>query len=222
MSGFSAKADDPSGLAVARSLASKFAETVSLKDFGALGDGVTNDDTAWRNALTAVSKGGKLHIPCGTYRLTPFALNVAPNKEIIIEGSGSCSELYFPDLSTGTALRINLTHPFSAFHLRDFHITTDTASTASMGIAAYGPPGNLAAASAFNDIINVVQRAHAGQYQTGYFGVGVYLNLVNNVNFLQYQYWGANADGSRNKPYVGVAVKFEGSPKAARKATAPG
>ncbi len=211
VSGMSATAADPSGFTISRSLASKFADSVSLKDFGAVGDGVTSDDLAWRNALSAIAGGGKLRIPCGVYKLTPFAFNVLPYKELVIEGSGSCSELYFPGL-TGTALRINITHPFAAFHLRDFHLTTDTPSDTSFGIAAYGPSGNLAAAGAFNDISHVVLRAHAGQYQTGYFGVGVYLNLVNNVTWDGFQYWGANADGSASKPYKGVAVKFEGTP----------
>lgn len=202
---------DPNGWTVGRTLADKSSDVISLRDFGAKGDGTTNDDTAWRKALTVVAGGGKLLVPCGVYVLTPFSFNVLAYKELVIEGSGSCSELYFPGLSSGAAIKINLDQEFAAFHLRDLHITTDTPSNSTFGIAAYGPSGNLAAVGALNDISNVVLRAHAGQYQAAYFGVGVYLKLVNNVIFDRFQYWGPSGDGSSKSPYHGTAVKFEGA-----------
>lgn len=58
---------EPDGTgAVARSVESKLRETVSVKDFGAVGDGVT-DDTAAFNAATAF--GGRIFIPEGVYIL---------------------------------------------------------------------------------------------------------------------------------------------------------
>ena len=58
----------PSGSgAVARSAASKFGETVSVKDFGAVGDGVANDVAAIQSALASGAK--ELHFPSGTYNL---------------------------------------------------------------------------------------------------------------------------------------------------------
>ena len=211
VSGMRVTPTGPNGWTVGRTLADKSADAISLRDFGAKGDGTTNDDTAWRHALSAVAGGGKLRIPCGIYVLTPFSFNVLAYKELIIEGSGSCSELYFPGLSSGAAITINLNQQFAAFHLRDFHITTDTPSDSTFGIAAYGPSGNLAAVGALNDISNVVLRAHAGQYQAAYFGIGVYLKLVNNVIFDRFQYWGASGDGSSGSPYHGTAAKFEGA-----------
>ena len=58
----------PSGSgAVARTAASKFGDTVSVKDFGAVGDGVTND-TAAINAALATNKS--VYFPAGTYMTT--------------------------------------------------------------------------------------------------------------------------------------------------------
>lgn len=183
-----------------------------ISDFGAKGDGVTNDDIPWRKALSSVANGGRLVLPCGVYRLTPFSFNVAAYKELIIQGSGACSELYFPSL-TGTAIRINLNQQFAAFHIRDLAITTDTASDSSFGVAVFGPTGVLSAGdSAYNDFTNVIFRAHTGNFQTGYFGVAVYANLVNNITFDKTQFWGPSGDGSSRNPYKGVAVKFEGAP----------
>ena len=56
--------------AVARTTASKLQESVSVKDFGAVGDGSTNDSaafTAANVALTALTNGGQLNVPSGTY-----------------------------------------------------------------------------------------------------------------------------------------------------------
>ena len=50
--------------AVARTLPDKLSDFVSVKDFGAVGDGVTDDTTFVQNALDA---GVKLYVPEGTY-----------------------------------------------------------------------------------------------------------------------------------------------------------
>ena len=47
----------------------KLNDVVSVKDFGAVGDGVVNDTTAVQTAITAAA-GRPLHFPAGTYRIT--------------------------------------------------------------------------------------------------------------------------------------------------------
>lgn len=54
---------------VARTVASKLNDTVSVKDFGAVGDGVT-DDTAALSAFFAASSGALCILPAGTYKIT--------------------------------------------------------------------------------------------------------------------------------------------------------
>lgn len=57
----------PSGTgAVARTVESKLRESVSVKDFGAAGDGTTDDTAAIQAALTA-GAGGRVYFPSGTY-----------------------------------------------------------------------------------------------------------------------------------------------------------
>ncbi len=55
--------------AVGRTVNDKFQESVSVKDFGAVGDGVTNDTDAFNNAAAYINSqgGGKLIVPFGTY-----------------------------------------------------------------------------------------------------------------------------------------------------------
>ena len=67
----------PSGTgAVATTVQSKLRETVSVKDFGAVGDGVTDDTAAFTNALAS---GQCLHIPAGTYLITSSLPPIATN-----------------------------------------------------------------------------------------------------------------------------------------------
>jgi len=73
---------------VARSNTSKFQDTISVKDFGAKGDGSTNDTTAIQNAITAAQiTHARLYIPAATYIVT--ALTVTASIEIVGDGMGN-------------------------------------------------------------------------------------------------------------------------------------
>jgi hypothetical protein len=57
--------------AAVRSLLSKLADTVSVKDFGAVGDGVADDTAAIQAAIDFVEvSGGDLYFPAGKYKIT--------------------------------------------------------------------------------------------------------------------------------------------------------
>jgi len=85
--------------AVARTADSKLKEIVSVKDFGATGNGTTDDTTAIQTAVTylnslALTQPVTLHFPAGTYKITApinFSLNAATGRPIreIIGGDGA-------------------------------------------------------------------------------------------------------------------------------------
>ena len=54
--------------AVARTLANRFADVVNVKDFGAVGDGVTDDTAAIQAAIDYAE--GEVYFPVGNYKIS--------------------------------------------------------------------------------------------------------------------------------------------------------
>jgi hypothetical protein len=83
---------DPAGTgAVATTVQTKLRETVSVKDFGATGDGVTDDWAAIRDALDTNPRG--LYFPVGTYFLSK-TLNLKRTVRMYSDQSFSASSQY--------------------------------------------------------------------------------------------------------------------------------
>jgi len=79
--------DPPYSNAVSTNVEEKLAQYVSVKDFGALGDGVTDDTAALQAAIDAVhaTGGGTIFFPTGTYMITM----VNAYAGIIFQGNGA-------------------------------------------------------------------------------------------------------------------------------------
>ena len=95
--------------AVARTVNDKLQETISVKDYGAVGNGITDDTVAIQTAIVALAqRGGKLDFPNATYLITntlvlPFGNN-ARDKVFVLEFNGSeiKSNVFAPTGSTYT------------------------------------------------------------------------------------------------------------------------
>lgn len=75
--------------AVVSNVQAKLRETVSVRDFGAVGDGTTNDTAAIQAAINYVAslRGGVVLFPAGTYRITSTL--VINTSNVLLQGAGA-------------------------------------------------------------------------------------------------------------------------------------
>jgi hypothetical protein len=96
--------------AVTRTAQAKMRDVVSVKDFGAVGDGVTDDTAAFNAALNASTSMNVIFVPPGnTYRITS-TLNIVGNKTLVGADSGSqnfqAAYIYHDPASTGPLFQV--------------------------------------------------------------------------------------------------------------------
>jgi len=83
-----ASAVTSTGSTTARTLAARFAEVANVLDFGAVGNGSTNDSTAVQAAATSLSSGGTLYFPPGrTYKINTAILISVSNVHVEMTGA---------------------------------------------------------------------------------------------------------------------------------------
>lgn len=87
--------------AIATTAQNKFREIVSVKDFGAIGDGVIDDTTAIQNAINfGMESKGTVFLPAGDYKITN---TLSITDEICFQGDGSFqSKIVLHTTSTST------------------------------------------------------------------------------------------------------------------------
>lgn len=86
----------------------KLNDWVSVKDFGAVGDGVTDDSVAFN---TAFATGKKVYIPSGTY-----AVNATSALKLTMLGDGSNATFIKPFNTATAAITYTATSPYWTYH----------------------------------------------------------------------------------------------------------
>lgn len=140
--------------AVGKTVHDKLQEIVSAKDFGATGDGVTNDlaaiTAAWEYCYP---RGASLYFPTGTYLVSsennfPFRQSVSPPvalldcNNMIIFGDGPSTILKTSTIDGGDVLQLN---GLKNFHVRNLAIESviSGSDAGSNGISITGGFDNL-------------------------------------------------------------------------------
>lgn len=116
--------------AAVRSVTSRMRDWVSVKDFGAVGDGTTNDTAAVQAAIAAHSN---IFFPPGTYRLQ--AGLTSSNKALRLYGSGKSATILRWDTAVTNAIAVTNSAGLGASSRFPFQIND---MTLSAGVAAAG------------------------------------------------------------------------------------
>lgn len=129
--------------AVARTMQSKEREQISVRDFGAKGDGVTNDAPAIQAAINLAQSlgGGVVLLPPGTYRTSSTIEISSHNVMLMGVASGSGVESY-PGAPTQPAVVIKTTAtvgiringPITGFGIQNIGVMFDGAIVGGVGI----------------------------------------------------------------------------------------
>lgn len=116
----------------ARDLSNRASDFVSVKDFGAVGNGVADDTAAIQAAVTAcLSSKASLYVPAGSYKLTSqisvTLYDASAGRGLIVFGDGWGSKFIIDH--TGVGFYVNCIPSYSVFQceIRDLFFTDGTA-----------------------------------------------------------------------------------------------
>ena len=125
----------PSGTgAVAATVQAKLRETISVEDFGAVGNGVADDTAAIQAAINSLgaSTGGTIYLPAGTYRTT--AILNCTQRGVTLTGDGADASIIRAEQSTGAVVRFY--RRFSG--LRNIGLSSAGARAAATNTTGFG------------------------------------------------------------------------------------
>src|SRR5258708_1963646 len=107
---------------VSRTMLAKFQDTISVKEYGAIGNGTTDDTTAIQNAINAVmAVNGALYFPAGTYLVSGTLSAVNASKFITLFGAGMFATTIVTNNATADILHFAL----AGYELSDMQLSAN-------------------------------------------------------------------------------------------------
>ena len=190
-----------------RTIAEKFAEVLSVKDFGAVGDGVTDDTTAIKAAINA-AQGGEVYFPLGNYVISsPLDVGTNGYELRLIGASSAYCPSTFVDLTTYTN-----TNTFTTACIQNY-------STLGKRYSAIQCNGCSLVGQADTGVVNgcttAKQISNLCIYGTNNALVGIYLTsandcLISNCNIGLFKNFGLLIRGGTTTTYQKVGFSDNG------------
>lgn len=156
-----------------RTVLEKLRDFVSIKDFGAIGNGVANDSPAVSAAIAeAIASGRILRVQAGTYRLESPIVATLQTGSLVIEGEGRFNTKFVPDFSSPVAVfRFGLDGAYTANELHISGISIENAGNAADGIQCIDV-GHIAITRCY------INGGSRGIYCLRGFGANIFDNMI--------------------------------------------
>ncbi len=125
------------GSSTGRTLANRAAEVINVKDYGATGNGSTDDLSAINAAIAAVTDHSTLYFPAGTYKITNSLNGLSSKVNVTICGDGRSSEIYNSAANSYNTMVINPTCSHVSIHDLAFTGNASTRNGATVALRLY-------------------------------------------------------------------------------------
>lgn len=183
-----------------------FTTPLSVLDFGAVGDGVTNDVAAIQAAIDAAyaAGGGTVYLPAGVYSVGPSQLNeiVYSGTVGVLAGARGCLVSRAGVNLFGDGIQLTQIKPTSAsltavlmLDIRNLEYRGFTVDSGWVSAdAGHGFFTQLAASGVDPDVINVTFRDIEVR-NVGSYGIGLQDGDMSNVRIINYKAFNTGGDG---------------------------
>lgn len=192
--------------AVSRTLQDKWANLIDVKDFGAIGDGVTDDTASIQAATTYIAaRGGCLYFPKGTYLLTgQITATYAAATQVSCRFYGESQATTTLKWTTAASgFLINMVSQTQSVHFADLSLTTTQQNQGTAIKVTQTDPLGLFAMSSFE---NITIRGYSNNLGVDWWARGVHMYDASGTSFVGVTIFGGGGTGTS-----GEGLKFEGS-----------
>ena len=193
---------------VNRTVQARLQDYISVKDFGAVGNGTTDDTTAVRAALNSLQNGQALYFPAGKYRISS-TLSFT-DKGFRMFGDGQQSILYFVGATNVNLLELKFSNRNTFWSIQDMVFMAASIAGREFGngiTLEYTGPGTVIGGSDYLNLINVqiISEITTDSLQ-GWFKRGLYLLNAGGVNAVNLTISSYNLITSKRAGTEGIAV----------------
>ena len=160
----------------------------AARKWGFVGDGVTDNLTAWSNWNSATTGNACLHFTSGSYKFST-SISKTINGSITFEGDGpGTTQLLWPNASGGISLQWITCN--NSIHIHNIDFVTGEANGGT-GLSVTSPSSGCVDVSfQHSDIVNSRFLGADGGFAADYWSVGVQINGVYAVNFDTFVFFG--------------------------------
>lgn len=123
------------GTSLTAALTDAGGQVYNVKNYGAVGDGTTNDQPAFAAAHAAAPEGAAIYIPCGNYKMsTTWAIT----KVLTTQGEGYCSNVTGSAITIVSAINVGTAASRNGPVFQNMRISDATGNSATIGLNLSG------------------------------------------------------------------------------------